>query len=93
MIHQTKEVIKMLKQAGYQRSEFRVRTPKNAAGEYGMPQITVLASKEVQMQKLAAVIRAGLGVTLLVTSTGHVCYPIYTYEHSRLDIRTFKLAR
>lgn len=65
MLAQTKRMIEALKAAGYQRKEFRVRTPyDHDLGGYGATEIIVWASKERQMALLDAVLANGINATI-----------------------------
>lgn len=70
MLAQTKTAVEALLKAGYHRSEFTVRTPRNWRGEYGLPTITVWAEKEVQLTRLDDCIKAGLRVTRYISKDG-----------------------
>lgn len=90
MLEQTKTAVEALLKAGYRRSEFTVRTPRNKHGEYGLPTITVWAEKEIQLARLDAVIQAGLRVTRYISKDGtRESFPGYALAKPGVEIVDF----
>ena len=83
MLIQTKQAVDALLNAGYNRSEFCCRTPRNSRGEYELPRILVWASKERQLELAEAVAAAGLNVYVYKNkATGHYGWPAYELAYN-----------
>ncbi len=59
MLEQTRRAIEGLKAAGFERSEFKVRTPRNSRKEYEDTVITIYASREKQIAAIPALLASG----------------------------------
>jgi hypothetical protein len=71
MIEQTVNAIQRMQVAGFDRSEFRVHTPRRH-GEYDYAVITLLVPETVITNREAAILAAGLGIQQYVGKNGNI---------------------
>jgi hypothetical protein len=83
MLAQTKWAIEKMKEAGFKRDEFSVRTQAErftyqgqTVTEYGLAQITIWSNLERQLELVPAMVKVGLSVTMLKKKDGSYGYPI-----------------
>ena len=91
MLEQTRRAIEGLKAAGFERGEFRVRTPMNRRREYEETEIRICASREKQVAAIPALAEQGFVVTRYIGADGFEFYPSVRrgYGGGRVDVIRF----
>lgn len=95
---QAKRAIAKMKAAGWQRSEFSVRTDTHRyrrngreIREYGRALIHVKADKETLYMRIAGMLQAGLDIIVLVFESGTPSYPIVQDNYHPEDRGTYQV--